>query len=138
VLLLVLPPAALGYAYSTSILALAGLSAVYLLALVASVAAYRLSPFHPLAKYPGPVLARVSRLWATRVAASGRQHEFSHELFARYGDVVRTGPNHLIIRNVSAIPVVLGAKNPWPKHLRTSPVPHSQNTAQGLTLPLRL
>jgi hypothetical protein len=97
--------------------------AIYLVSLGSSITVYRLSPFHPLAKYPGPLLARVSRLWATRHAASGRQNYVSHELFERYGDVVRTGPNHLIIRNASAIPVVLGAKNPWPKHARESRVP---------------
>jgi cytochrome P450 len=88
-----------------------------------SITLYRLSPFHPLAKYPGPVLARITRFWATRHAIGGSQNRVSHELFERYGDVVRTGPNHLIIRNASAIPVVLGAKNPWPKHTRKSWAP---------------
>jgi hypothetical protein len=94
--------------------------ALYMLSLASSITLYRLSPFHPLAKYPGPVLARVSRFWAVREVARGHQHRVSHELFERYGDVVRTGPDHLIIRNASAIPVVLGAKNPWPKHTRES------------------
>jgi hypothetical protein len=67
---------------------------------------------------PGPRLARISRFWATRTALGGRQHVVSHELFARYGDVVRTGPDHLLVRDVKAVPVVLGAKDPWPKHPR--------------------
>jgi hypothetical protein len=91
----------------------------YWTALSASVVAYRLSPFHPLARYPGPLLARVSRFWATRVMLSGVQHKVSHDLFERYGDVVRTGPDHLIFRDPAAIPVVLGGRNMWRKGDRT-------------------
>jgi hypothetical protein len=43
-------------------------------------------------RYPGPVLARVSRLWAARQVGKQRQHHLSHELFEKYkSDVVRTG-----------------------------------------------
>jgi hypothetical protein len=31
---------------------------------------------------------------------------------------LHTGPDHLIIRDPKAIPVVLGPKNMWPKHSR--------------------
>jgi hypothetical protein len=45
-----------------------------------------------IARFPGPVLARVSRLWATRHVVNRRQHEVYHDLFERYNsDVVRTG-----------------------------------------------
>jgi hypothetical protein len=88
---------------------------VFWAALAASVATYRLSPFHPLARYPGPLLARVSRLWALRVVLGGKQHLVSHQLFERYGDVVRTGPNHLIIRDPAAIPTILGGRDMWLK-----------------------
>jgi hypothetical protein len=91
----------------------------YWAALSTSVVAYRLSPFHPLARYPGPLLARVSRFWATRAMLSGAQHKVSHDLFERYGDVVRTGPDHLIFRDPAAIPVVLGGRNMWRKGDRT-------------------
>jgi hypothetical protein len=113
---LFLPPAALSYAYASSF---TRSLVTYLLALTASIVAYRLSPFHPLAAYPGPRLARISRFWATHQVLKGRQHILSHELFARYGNVVRTGPNHLIIRDDTAVSVVLGARNQWPKHTCT-------------------
>jgi hypothetical protein len=94
---------------------------VYLTSLALSITAYRLSPFHPLAKYPGPVLARVSRLWAVSGVLGENQHIYSHQLFDRYGDIVRTGPNHLIIRNAAAVPVIHGPKERWPRHARELP-----------------
>jgi hypothetical protein len=97
----------------------------YWAALSGSVVSYRLSPFHPLARYPGPLLARVSRFWAMRVMLSGVQHKVSHDLFERYGDVVRTGPDHLIFRDPAAIPVVLGGRNMWRKGDRTCIVTHN-------------
>jgi hypothetical protein len=86
---------------------------IHLLALVTSILVYRLSPLHPLASYPGPRAARLSRFWQTKSALSGKQHEKALELFQRYGDVVRSGPNHLLIRDVDAVAPVLGARNSW-------------------------
>lgn len=81
----------------------------HLATLIASTVVYRLSPFHPLARYPGPVLARVTRFWAFSKALGGKHHLMYHQLHEKYGDVVRTGPDHLFIRDVKAVPVVLGA-----------------------------
>jgi hypothetical protein len=111
--------------------------AVYLFFLGCSVSLYRLSPFHPLAKYPGPALARISRLWAVRHVLGGYRHKVSRELFEKYGDIVRTGPDHLIVRDASAIPVVLGAKNPWHKHGREYP-PSRAHVFLVLTSRIRL
>lgn len=93
----------------------------YLATLATSVIAYRISPFHPLAKHPGPLIAKVTRLWIFYKVLKGKQHEYYHQLHETYGDIVRTGPNHLTIRNVKAIPKVLGpgsAQNRWPKGRR--------------------
>ncbi|KAH9983064.1 high nitrogen upregulated cytochrome P450 monooxygenase 2 [Russula compacta] len=70
--------------------------------------AYRLSPFHPLAKYPGPVLARSSSWWAAYITARGDLHTYSKHLHDCYGDVVRIGPNELSIRDASLVHPVLG------------------------------
>jgi hypothetical protein len=110
------PPSVLKYALPTSSFVLSLI--LYLFALGSSIAVYRSSPLHPLARYPGPAFAKVSRLWAIRTCMTGKQHLVAEELFDKYGDVVRTGPDHLIMRDASAVPVVLGAKNPWPKHPR--------------------
>ena len=52
---------------------------------------YRLSPFHPLAKYPGPALTKMSKFWVAYLCAQGDQHRYYKSLHNRYGDVVRVG-----------------------------------------------
>ncbi|KAI9446339.1 high nitrogen upregulated cytochrome P450 monooxygenase 2 [Lactarius indigo] len=69
---------------------------------------YRLSPFHPLAKYPGPAIAKTSKLWAAYLGATGDQHRYYKSLHDHYGDVVRIGPNELSIRDSSLIHPILG------------------------------
>ncbi len=63
----------------------------YLGALAASVVAYRLGPWHPLAGFPGPVVFRTSKLWMAGCAAAGRECFVVKALHEQYGDVVRTG-----------------------------------------------
>lgn len=46
----------------------------YLSSLGLSIIAYRVSPWHPLAKYPGPVLARVTKWWMAYWIANGTRH----------------------------------------------------------------
>jgi len=51
---------------------------------------YRLSPFHPLAKYPGPTLAKISKLWVAYICTKGNLHRYLKSLHDRYGDVDQT------------------------------------------------
>ncbi|KAI0706673.1 high nitrogen upregulated cytochrome P450 monooxygenase 2 [Earliella scabrosa] len=74
-----------------------------------SAMAYRLSPLHPLAHYPGPVQYRISKLVFGLEATRGYSHYRLKDLHARYGDVVRIGPNELSINDVDAIGPVLGS-----------------------------
>jgi len=56
-----------------------------------SVVVYRLF-FHPLGRFPGPVLARLTKLYGTWLA--GKESMYHKELKAmhdKYGDFVRTG-----------------------------------------------
>ncbi|EKM48781.1 uncharacterized protein PHACADRAFT_214663 [Phanerochaete carnosa HHB-10118-sp] len=83
---------------------------IYHASLIFSVVLYRTSPFHPLARYPGPFLAKVTRLYWTRIALAGRQHIEIGRLFDKYGDAVRIGPNEVHFRDVSVMQAMLGSK----------------------------
>ena len=97
----------------------------YGIAITSFVLMYRLSPFHPLAKYPGPVMAKMSKFWGAYLCLIGDQHRYYMTLHERHGDVVRvgwcqrvftcsrslsypTGPNELSIRDASLIHPILG------------------------------
>lgn len=64
--------------------------------------AYRMSPFHPLARYPGPLLARISKWYSVYVIVQGKQHIYYQRLHEQYGSVVRVGPNELSMNDPSA------------------------------------
>ena len=76
---------------------------LHLASLAASIIFYRLSPFHPLARYPGPRIARVSKLWHAMMVYEGHQHLYLEKLHKKYGDVVRIGElNQCTVRTASA------------------------------------
>ncbi|PIL32204.1 cytochrome P450 [Ganoderma sinense ZZ0214-1] len=81
----------------------------YLGVLGVSIVAYRLGPWHPLASFPGPVAFRTSKLWMAGCAAAGRECFVVKALHEEYGDVVRTGPNELSIRDPSLVGRIMGA-----------------------------
>ena len=56
-----------------------------------SIVLYRLSPLHPLAKYPGPVILKITKFAALVQAFRGKQHVFLKKLHDRYGPCVRVG-----------------------------------------------
>ncbi|KAJ3785945.1 high nitrogen upregulated cytochrome P450 monooxygenase 2 [Lentinula aff. detonsa] len=77
--------------------------------LLSSIVLYRLSPFHPLAKVPGPMMHKVSKLWSVWICWQGRQHTEFKAMHDKYGPVVRTGPNEISVVDPSAVNDVLGA-----------------------------
>ncbi|KAJ2992866.1 hypothetical protein NUW54_g7834 [Trametes sanguinea] len=76
--------------------------------LLISTALYRLSPFHPLAKYRGPLSCKLTKFWLACLSLGGRQHLYIKSLHERYGDVVRIGPNELSFRDPSVLTGMLG------------------------------
>ncbi|KAI0648721.1 cytochrome P450 [Trametes meyenii] len=66
---------------------------------------YRVSPWHPLAAYPGPPLARISSLWLTYVSSTGRRHLIIDNLHTKYGVFVRIGPDAISINSPTALPL---------------------------------
>ncbi|KAF8640255.1 hypothetical protein AX16_010150 [Volvariella volvacea WC 439] len=81
---------------------------LYWTTLASSIVIYRLSPWHPLAKYPGPVLHRISKFRLAFEAWGGKQYIHYEKLHEKYGDVVRIGPNELSIRHVKAVQPLIG------------------------------
>ncbi|KAL1704694.1 cytochrome P450 [Schizophyllum commune] len=85
--------------------------AAYYVSMSASVLAYRISPFHPLAAFPGPTSAAASKWWSFyRLAVRGQRHidlqRHASDYALRYGTWVRTGPNELSIDDPSAISAI--------------------------------
>ncbi|ETN45556.1 uncharacterized protein HMPREF1541_09388 [Cyphellophora europaea CBS 101466] len=58
---------------------------------------------HPLRKFPGPPLAKISRLWARHGNLYGQKSERVHAAHLKYGPVVRVGPNELSFASPAAV-----------------------------------
>ncbi|KAI3396494.1 hypothetical protein diail_12114 [Diaporthe ilicicola] len=58
--------------------------------------------FHPLAKFPGPLLARSSLLWRIRHSMTGHFHLAIQEQHRKLGPVVRISPNELSFASVQS------------------------------------
>lgn len=58
---------------------------------------------------PGPFLARFTGVYRVFLLWSGECHWKIHELHKQYGPVVRTGPNHVIVSDPSALFSIYGS-----------------------------
>ncbi|KAH8828635.1 cytochrome P450 [Flagelloscypha sp. PMI_526] len=94
---------------------------------------------HRLRKFPGPWLAKLTRLWAFWVQKDDMQmHLIMQQLHDQYGDIVRIGPRELSIRKAAAIPIIYGptskcTKSPWySKH----PIQPHDNALNSLRDPM--
>lgn len=96
-LLLVVPSVSSAFLlrFYSVVLALVSGFSIFYATLLASIAVYRVSPWHPLAKYPGPLLAKVSQFWLTYEAAKGTWHLTLKDLHDQYGAYVRVGKSAL-------------------------------------------
>ena len=75
---------------------------VYALCLWGSMIVYRIF-FHPLRDFPGPVLARVSKLWHVAHCYDSKNHLLMEKLFAKYGSFVRTGRVNICHERIRSI-----------------------------------
>lgn len=64
--------------------------AAYLLGLFSSIAVYRIF-FHPLRRFPGPLLAKISKFYVLHAQRNRKMHEVYDTLLNDYGDFVRIG-----------------------------------------------
>ncbi|KAI1616906.1 cytochrome P450 family protein [Exophiala viscosa] len=69
----------------------------------------------PLAKVPGPFIARFSRWWLAYHGWKGDFHELLTSLHEQYGDVVRIGPNEVVTISPEAVKKIYGAGSQFRK-----------------------
>ncbi|TDZ22090.1 Cytochrome P450 monooxygenase BOA3 [Colletotrichum orbiculare MAFF 240422] len=67
--------------------------------------------FHPLSRFPGPFLARAQDFWVSRQWISGNWPWEVEALHAKYGDIVRIGPNELSCAHPQSIKDIYGQPN---------------------------
>lgn len=72
-------------------IAAASITFAYFTTLASVTVGYRLSPWHPLASYPGPVLWRISSVYLTYISFMGRRHLILDKLHVKYGPFLRIG-----------------------------------------------
>jgi hypothetical protein len=87
----------------------------HVVALIASAVLYRLSPFHPLARFPGPLINRITSLRLVQIVASGKRYQIVNDLHKRYGVAVRTGPNTISLNSHDAILPIYASASAWDK-----------------------
>ena len=59
--------------------------------------------FHPLSRYPGPLWASLTDFYKLRVLCTGCSPALLLQLHAKYGNVVRIGPNELTFNDAAAV-----------------------------------
>ena len=92
--LLIGVPSALARSFTARAGLLAGVVytfSLYWSVILASVTFYRLSPIHPMARYPGPLMCKLTKFWGLYKERDGKQHLYVENLHHIYGDVVRIG-----------------------------------------------
>lgn len=70
---------------------------------------------HPLSHIPGPFLAKLSRLYYTYHASTGRLVSHTHSLHKHYGPLVRIAPNEISSSSATDIPTIYRLSDPLPK-----------------------
>lgn len=121
---LVLAPSALtfvlnyafGYHWLSAIWKAAIIYTSFVTGLSISIVLYRISPWHPLAKYPGPFLARITQ-WHHVCTIMGKVDNYKHldKLHKQYGDYVRVGPSLLSIVDIDIVEVTHETKSRFKK-----------------------
>lgn len=98
----------------------------HVIALLCSTIAYRLSPMHPLAVYPGPIACRVTQIRSLSALQGGKYAQWLIHLHQQYGTHVRVGepackdrlrlscrrckgPNDISISDLDALPMLLNS-----------------------------
>ncbi|KAI0394542.1 cytochrome P450 [Xylariaceae sp. FL0594] len=100
--------------FSAAIKATGLLLASYFTGLFTSIVIYRLY-FHRLRHFPGPSGAAVSKFWHVWKCFERSNHLVVHDLYKRYGPIIRTGPEELTIVDPSILSLLDGPKSQFTK-----------------------
>ncbi|KAH8920212.1 cytochrome P450 [Atractiella rhizophila] len=91
------------------------LSSIYLSTLCSSIVVYRLV-WHPLRDVPGPLLGKLSQLWAFYSTYRGEHYKDVEALHRRYNSAfVRIGPNEVSVVHEDAVNDILSGSANLPK-----------------------
>ncbi|KAJ6534585.1 cytochrome P450 [Mycena vulgaris] len=82
---------------------------IHVFSALGSALCYRLSPWHPLARFLGPFLWRISSLRLVQISLRGKRYIVLDDLHHKYGPFVRIGPSQLSVNLHSASNVIYGA-----------------------------
>ncbi|KAH6988304.1 benzoate 4-monooxygenase cytochrome P450, partial [Ilyonectria sp. MPI-CAGE-AT-0026] len=88
--------------------------------------------FHPLARYPGPFLARCSTLWRIRGFYYGTEAQDILDAHNTYGAVVRLAPDELSYINPNAWKEIYGHKLAGRPEFPKNPGHHANLTLQNI------
>ncbi|KAL1949708.1 hypothetical protein VTO73DRAFT_8589 [Trametes versicolor] len=113
----------------------ASFASIHFLSLSVFTIAYRISPWHPLASFPGPFLARTSSIWLTYISFTGRRHIILDRLHAKHGQFVRIGPDAVSINSLAAVALYAnlekGESYRFPAHDNVASVFLKQDSKEG-------
>ncbi|KAL2815253.1 cytochrome P450 [Aspergillus cavernicola] len=110
-------------------------SSSFNLGLTASIVLYR-AFFHRLHHFPGPWMAKVTRLSITTRSLERNQYHLDLEsMHRKYGDFVRTGPREISINRPSAVLAISGpqsscTKSTWYSHVSDDKTKISLNSTR--------
>ncbi|THU97234.1 cytochrome P450 [Dendrothele bispora CBS 962.96] len=109
------------------------LSVVFIVAYAILLAIYNLF-FSPLSAIPGPWYAAISDTWLTIHVVRLEQCKVIHQLFEKYGPVVRVGPNKVVFNDLSTTRNVYSIhkfdKSDYYKSLLTNENDHAMTTLE--------
>jgi len=107
--------------------AITGLS-VHVLFVCLIKAGYRFSPFHPLAKFSGPAVNKISSLPIVWITGAGKQFLKSKEWHDKYGVFVRIGPNMISINSPVAYNTIYSSSKCFDRSEAYRPGRYSDNS----------
>jgi hypothetical protein len=88
---------------------------------------------HPNRKYPGPFLARTSRIWFVWSSNTGKSHLHLQQAHKTYGPVVRIAPNELSYISAGAWKQIYGPR-PGKEEMTKDPIMYQNLISKGSML----